>query len=118
MFPVGNGGYNGGTWHTVGCEWTPAYTDFYYDSNDTIRRYSDTKLPIHNLDSMYMIIGLGMPPDNYCIQYQQGYTPTKINYDIDYVRVYQINEVNNSLQLPAVSQVLLQIIIRVRFTVT
>ncbi len=98
MFPDGNGNYNGGTWHTVGCEWTPAYTDFYFDNSDTIRRYSNSKLPIHNLDSMYILIGTEMmPPDNYCLSYTQGKSPPSINYDIDYVKVYQINQVAGCL---------------------
>ncbi len=96
MYNNGGNGYNGGNWHTVGCEWTPAYTDFYYDNSDTIRRYSNAKLPIHNLDSMYLLVGTEMmPPDNYCIKYQSGFLSpdNSINYDIGYVKVYQINQV-------------------------
>lgn len=90
------GPYAGGIWHTVGCEWTPDYTDFYYDTNDTIRRYSNTLLPIRNLYNMSILIGTSMmPPDNYCIPYISGQSPTSIRYDIDYVKVYQINQVNN-----------------------
>jgi hypothetical protein len=87
-----SGPYNGGTWHTVGCEWTPDYTDFYYDSNDTVRRYSNTVLPIiDNLYNMWIIVDIGIPPSNYCI-HDSANTTWPFDYDIDYVKVYQINQ--------------------------
>jgi hypothetical protein len=88
------GPYNNGQWHTVGCEWTPDHIDFYYDSNDTMRRYSDTKFPVHDLDSMFILVGTEMmPPNNYCISWDSLKSPKSINYDIAYVKAYQINQV-------------------------
>jgi len=90
------GPYNGGTWHTVGCEWTPEYIDNYYDSNDTIRRFSATKLPIiDQLAKMPLIIDCYMPALQYCTPFNDTYTVAPFNYDIDYIRVYQINQVSN-----------------------
>jgi hypothetical protein len=95
MFPAGSGGYNGGTWHTVGCEWTPEYIDFYYDTNDTVRRFSNSVLPIiDNLAKMQLIVGTGVPADNYCI-WDTPSTQWPFDYDIDYVKVYQLNQVSN-----------------------
>ena len=61
--------YNGGSWHTVGCEWTPDHIDTYYDSDDTIRRFSISKLPVNRLTSMPLIIDLYMPAAQYCIPF-------------------------------------------------
>jgi hypothetical protein len=90
------GPYNGGTWHTVGCEWTPDHIDSYYDSNDTIRRYSISKLPyLPHLTAMPLVIDCYMPAAQYCIPFRPGYTDPNFYYDIEYVKVYQINQVNN-----------------------
>jgi hypothetical protein len=84
--------YIGGTWHTVGCEWTPDHIDNYYDSDDTIRRFSDVKLPIDNLTAMPLAIDLYMPAVQYCIPFDTLLTYKPFFYEIDYVRVYQINQ--------------------------
>jgi hypothetical protein len=85
--------YNGGTWHTVGCEWTPDHIDTYYDSDDTIRRFSIEKLPVDHLEPMPLVIDLYMPAFQYCIPYDSLNTRHPFNYDIDYIRVYQLNQV-------------------------
>jgi hypothetical protein len=85
--------YNGGNWHTVGCEWTPDHIDNYYDSDDTIRRFSVAKLPVDQLTAMPLIIDLYMPAVQYCIPFDSIHTYRPFHYDIDYVRVYQINQV-------------------------
>jgi len=87
--------YNGGTWHTVGCEWTPDYIDTYYDSDDTIRRFSVSKIPVDRLIAMPLIIDLYMPAAQYCIPFDSIKTYRPFNYDIDYIRVYQINQDSN-----------------------
>ena len=87
--------YNGGTWHTIGCEWTPDHIDTYYDSDDTIRRFSVLKLPVDRLTAMPLIIDLYMPAAQYCIPFNSTYTVRPFKYDIDYIRVYQINQVCN-----------------------
>jgi len=84
--------YNGGVWHTVGCEWTPDHIDTYYDSDDTIRRFSVSKLPVNRLTAMPLIIDLYMPAAQYCIPFNESFTVRPFYYDIDYVRVYQINQ--------------------------
>jgi len=87
--------YNGGVWHTIGCEWTPDHIDTYYDSDDTIRRFSILKLPVNRLIAMPMIIDLYMPAAQYCIPFDSIRTVRPFHYDIDYVRVFQINQVSN-----------------------
>jgi hypothetical protein len=87
--------YNGGTWHTVGCEWTPDHIDTYYDSDDTIRRFSVLKLPVDSLTAMPLIIDLYMPAAQYCIPFNDTNTRVPFFYDLDYIRVYQINQVCN-----------------------
>ncbi|HBX52135.1 MAG: hypothetical protein A2275_18690 [Bacteroidetes bacterium RIFOXYA12_FULL_35_11] len=83
-------------WYTIGCDWTPDYVDIYYNSNDTMRRFSDSVYPIHNLGKMYMIIDGDMNHGNYCVPYTSNDHP-HYNYDIDYVRVYQVNQAHNCL---------------------
>lgn len=80
--------YNGGDWHTVGCEWTPDHIDTYYDSDDTIRRFSVDKIPIDSLIPMPLIIDCYMPAAQYCIPFDTTNTIVPFYYDIDYVRVY------------------------------
>jgi hypothetical protein len=84
--------YNGGIWHTVGCEWTPDHIDTYYDSDDTIRRFSVSKLPVDRLTAMALVVDLYMPAAQYCIPFDSVKTVRPFHYDIDYVRVYQINQ--------------------------
>lgn len=95
-----SGPYNGGTWHTVGCEWTPDYIDTYYDSNDTTRRFSVTKLPINQLTAMPLIIDNYMPAAQYCIPFNNSFTQAPFTYDIDYVKVYQVKQVVNCTTTP------------------
>lgn len=56
LYPTNSGNYNGGTWHTVACDWTPDYADFFYDTSDTIRRFSNSVVPISDLNPMYLVI--------------------------------------------------------------
>jgi len=93
-------GANGGNWFTVGCEWTPDYMDVYYNQNDTTRRFSKSAYPsdlnpMSTMTAMNMIIDIYMPAFQYCIPFVNGQTVQPFNYDIDYVKVYQINQAAN-----------------------
>ena len=76
-------------WHTMSCEWTPDYADFYYDNNFH-RRFSDNRCQIDSLIEMMIIVDNTMPALNYLIPYVENVTIQPVYYDIDYVRVYQI----------------------------
>jgi hypothetical protein len=90
--PNYTGPYNSGNWHTVGCEWTPDHIDFYYDGNDTIKRFSITKLPVNQLCAMPLVVDIYMPAMQYCIPFDSGSTVSPFNYDIDYIKVYQVKQ--------------------------
>ena len=92
--------YNGGTWHVVGCEWTPDHIDTYYDSDDTIRRFSASKLPVYRLTAMPLIVDCYMPAVQYCIPFDDTATRVPFFYDIDYIRVYQINQSDDCESTP------------------
>ena len=81
-----------GNWHTVGCEWTPEYTDFYYDGLDTVQRFSVSKYPANRLTSMPLIIDCYVPAFQYCRFVDTVNTQLPFNYDIDYIKVYQIKQ--------------------------
>lgn len=85
---------NPNTWHTVGCEWTPEYTDFYYYtiSNDTIQRFAINKYPVNRLTAMPLIIDIYAPAFQYCRPVDTVNTVFPFNYDIDYIKVYQMRQ--------------------------
>lgn len=76
-------------WHVMSCEWTTDYADFYYD-NKLHRRFSDELCQIDSLIEMTIIIDNTMPAANYLIPYVENATIQPVYYDIDYVKVYQI----------------------------
>jgi len=86
------GPYNGGNWHTVGCEWTPDYADFYYDSNDTIRRYKDANVHVSQMSPMTVIADVYAPSWQFCLPFDSVNTQMPFDYDIDYIRVYQVKQ--------------------------
>lgn len=86
------GPYNGGIWHTVGCEWTPDYLDFFYDNNDTNLRFNNSKIPISKLNPMPLVIDIYSPAFQYCLFYDSTLTQMPFNYDVDYIKVYQIKQ--------------------------
>src|SRR4029077_8784035 len=73
-----------GEWFTVGCEWTPEYLDYYYNQNDTVRRYTDNVMSgsVSGMCAMPMIIDVYMPALQYCIPFDTVYTVNPFNYDI------------------------------------
>ena len=86
-----------GNWHTIGCEWTPDYIDIYYYtlSADTFLRFSANKFPpIKQLCAMPIIIDnyTPAPRDSFLIPFNPINTQMPFNYDIDYVRVYQVKQ--------------------------
>jgi len=81
---------NGGTWHVSGCEWTPDYADFYYDSNDRFKRYDDNQVYVGDLSPMNLIADIYMPAFQFCISYDTVNTSVPFNYDIDYINAYQL----------------------------
>jgi len=81
-------------WYTIGCEWTPDYVDIYYNTDDTTRRFSNSKMPVNKLKDMCMQIDGDMNHTNYCVPYTANDHPY-YDYDIDYVRVYQVNQAKN-----------------------
>jgi hypothetical protein len=89
--------YDGSSWHTVGCEWTPDHIDTYYDSDDTTRRFSVSKLPVNRMTAMPLVIDNYMPAAQYCIPFIDTLTYVPFEYKIDYVRVYQIKQVDNCI---------------------
>ena len=84
--------FNPGIWHTVGCEWTPEYTDFYYDGNDTVQRFHVSKYPVNRLTAMPLVIDCYYPAFQYCRFDNNPLTQQPFNYDIDYIRVYQMQQ--------------------------
>ncbi len=86
------GPYNGGAWHTVGCEWTPEYLDFYFDSQDTVQRFTDGKIKVSKLNAMPLIIDNYTPANQYCIHFDSLQTQMPFNYDVDYIKVYQVKQ--------------------------
>jgi len=86
------GPFNGGAWHIVGCEWTPEYLDFYYDSQDTLQRFTDNKIKVSKLNPMPLIIDNYTPAFQYCIPFDTLLTTVPFNYDVDYIKVYQIKQ--------------------------
>lgn len=85
-----------GNWHTIGCEWTPDYIDIYYYSlgTDTFQRFSASKYPVNQLCAMPMIIDnyTPAPRDTFFIPYDSVNTQMPFNYDINYIRVYQVKQ--------------------------
>ncbi len=81
---------NGGTWHVSGCEWTPDYADFYYDDNDMFRRYADNLTYVGDMTAMNIIADVYMPSFQFCIAYDTVNTQQPFNYDIDYIKAYQL----------------------------
>ena len=79
-------------WHTVGCEWTKEYADFYYDVPNFHRRYSDDKIKIDELIEMPITIDNYMPAFQFWTHFSNQLTKQPIYYDIDYVKVYQIKQ--------------------------
>ncbi len=85
------GPYSGNTWHTAGCEWTPDHVDFYYDSNDTTRRYATGIFPVDSLKKMKLLVDVNVLPAGYC-SHDSATTQWPFQYDVDYVRVYQVKQ--------------------------
>lgn len=79
-------------WHTVGCEWTKQYADFYYDAPNFHRRYSDSLTKIDELIEMPITIDNYMPAFQFWIHFDTLLTKHPIYYDIDYVKVYQAKQ--------------------------
>jgi len=80
------------TWHTVGCEWTKEYADFYYDAPNFHRRYSDSLTKIDELIEMPITIDNYMPAFQFWIHFDTLLTKQPLYYDIDYVKVYQAKQ--------------------------
>jgi hypothetical protein len=88
-----NLGSNGTAWYTVGCEWTPEHLDFYYNSDDTMRRYSASASPaIAGMCAMPIVLDVYMPAFQFCIFFDSAQTRQPLNYDIDYIKVYQVKQ--------------------------
>ncbi len=85
-----------GQWHTIGCEWTPEYIDTYYytQSADTFQRFPVSNYPVDKLTAMPIVIDNYTPAirDSFCIFYDSVHTQLPFNYDIDYVRVWQVRQ--------------------------
>lgn len=81
-----------GNWQTVGCDWNPNYIDVFYSSNDTFHRYTDTKIYVSQLGPMPFIIDTYTPAFQACIPFVDGVTQMPFNYDIDYVKAWQIRQ--------------------------
>ena len=79
-------------WHTVSCEWTKEYTDFYYDAPNFHRRYSDSLIKIDELIEMPITIDNYMPAFQFWIHFDTLLTKQPIYYDIDYIKVYQAKQ--------------------------
>ncbi len=79
-------------WHIVSCEWTKEYADFYYDTPNFHRRYSDTLIKIDELIEMPVTIDNYMPAFQFWTDFNAINTKQPIFYDIDYVKIYQIKQ--------------------------
>lgn len=79
-------------WHTVSCEWTKNYTDFYYDTPNFHRRYSDSLIKIDELIEMPITIDNYMPAFQFWNYFDTINTKQPIYYDIDYIKVYQVKQ--------------------------
>ncbi|NVO03566.1 MAG: family 16 glycosylhydrolase [Bacteroidetes bacterium] len=85
-----NGQISANSWHTVGCLWTNARIVFYLDGVEVNHL---TKSDIHpdSLLAMPIIIGIGGPAGNFCQLFNPTYS-LDYNWQIDYVKVWQINK--------------------------
>ena len=85
-----------GNWHTIGCEWTPDWVDIYYYtlSNAPFQRFTSDKYPVNKLTAMPIIIDnyTPAPRDSFFIPFDPIHTNMDFNYDIDYVKVYQVKQ--------------------------
>jgi len=79
-------------WHTVSCEWTKEYADFYFDAPNFHRRYSDTLIKVDELIEMPVTIDNYMPAFQFWAHFDTLNTKQPIYYDIDYVKIYQIKQ--------------------------
>lgn len=80
---------NSGNWHTINMEWTDTYLDFYYDSPDTNRRYTNPGIFMDKMAPMSIFIDVYCPAFQYCLFYDNVNTQMPFNYDIDYIKVWQ-----------------------------
>lgn len=83
-----------GVWHTAAIDWTTKYVDFYYDGN-FVRRVSSYA---DSLDAMGVLIEAYIPNEWSEVNVDSVNTPFPYVYEIDYFRVYQINEACSTSQ--------------------
>jgi len=74
------------TFHTFSALWTPQKIDFYLDGN----LYISSNLHVQDLLDMPLIIDINFPLHTMCQLLDPVNTQLPHNYEIDYVRVYQL----------------------------
>jgi beta-glucanase (GH16 family) len=73
-------------WHTFAVEWLPGSITWYVDG---VQRYKVTNKAIIPTRSMHLAVQLDQGPVKDWILAPDGTTPSRINLDVDWVRVYK-----------------------------
>lgn len=85
------GEISGDVWHVAACNWTSDKIEYFLDGNLLYTMTNDS-VRIDSLLPMAMIIDVNAPAVNFCRWYNPLFSAFPYNYDIDYVRVYQLKQ--------------------------
>lgn len=80
-----------GIWHTAAAWWTDQFIKIYLDDSLLLTVSQNPLIPVDSLVAMPLIVDINGPAINYCNNFDTLYTQFPYIYEIDYIRVYQLN---------------------------
>ena len=80
------------SFHKASAWWTPEFVKIYFNDSLINTVQYNPLIPVDSLVEMNMIIDMNAPATNFCTNFDSIFTQLPYNYEIDYVRVYQIKQ--------------------------
>ncbi|CAN5604169.1 hypothetical protein BH11BAC1_BH11BAC1_12470 [soil metagenome] len=87
---LGNKLKNDTSWHKSAAWWTDEFVKFYLDDSLYYTVHGNEKIAVDKLEEMNLIIDVNAPVSGRCNNFDEVYTKFPYVYEIDYVRVYQL----------------------------
>ena len=79
-------------WHKASVWWTPEFINIYFNDSLINSVEGIPEIPVDSLVESFLFVDINAPTANYCVNFDSINTVFPYKYEIDYIRVYQLNQ--------------------------